>query len=128
VTIIDGTVPKAASDPGELSRSRRLAQAPPHAEIKKECVTGGEEFLVLLPGADLARTTEFAEQLRAAVAAAPCAGHEVTMSFGAAASAPGETFEYDVVFAEADAALYEAKRSGRNRVCSAAEDRTARAA
>jgi PleD family two-component response regulator len=41
----------------------------------------------------------------------------VTMSFGVAASAPGDRFEYERVFAEADAALYEAKRSGRNRVC-----------
>jgi diguanylate cyclase (GGDEF)-like protein len=91
--------------------------------------TGGEEFLVLLPGAALEQTSELAEQLRAAVAADPCAGHAVTMSFGAAASAPGDAFEYDVVFAEADAALYEAKRSGRNRVCTAtAMDRTAHAA
>jgi diguanylate cyclase (GGDEF)-like protein len=79
--------------------------------------TGGEEFLVLLPGADLAHTTELAEALRAAVADGPLGGHRVTMSFGTAASAPDQVFDYEAVFAEADAALYEAKHSGRNRVC-----------
>jgi diguanylate cyclase (GGDEF)-like protein len=79
--------------------------------------TGGEEFLVLLPGADLAHTTELAEALRAAVAQEPLGGHRVTMSFGAAASAPDQVFDYESVFAEADTALYEAKHSGRNRVC-----------
>ena len=79
--------------------------------------TGGEEFLVLLPGADLAHTAELAEALRAAVADQPLGGHRVTMSFGTAASAPDEVFDYEAVFAEADAALYEAKHSGRNRVC-----------
>jgi diguanylate cyclase (GGDEF)-like protein len=79
--------------------------------------TGGEEFLVLLPGADLAHTTELAEALRAAVAQEPLGGHRVTMSFGAAASAPDQVFDYEAVFGAADAALYEAKHSGRNRVC-----------
>jgi len=79
--------------------------------------TGGEEFLVLLPGADLAHATELAEALRVAVAHAPLGGHSVTMSFGVGASAPDEAFDFDVVFGAADAALYEAKHSGRNRVC-----------
>jgi PleD family two-component response regulator len=39
------------------------------------------------------------------------------MSFGAAASEPDEPFDYAKVFAAADAKLYEAKHSGRNRVC-----------
>jgi diguanylate cyclase (GGDEF)-like protein len=82
--------------------------------------TGGEEFLVLLPGADLAHTTELAEALRVAVARAPLGGHSVTMSFGAAASAPGEAFAFEHVFGAADAALYQAKHSGRNRVCAPA--------
>ena len=83
---------------------------------------GGEEFLVLLPGADLASTTELAEALRRAVADLPQGGHEVTMSLGAAASAPDEPFDYAKVFAAADAKLYEAKHSGRNRVCPPAAD------
>ena len=78
---------------------------------------GGEEFLVLLPGADVASTTELAEALRRAVADIPQGGHAVTMSFGAAASPPGEVFDYHAVFVAADAALYQAKHSGRNRVC-----------
>ena len=83
--------------------------------------SGGEEFLILLPGADLARTAEQAERLREAIESATFGDHQrITMSFGVAASADGEVFDFDRVFAAADSALYEAKRTGRNRVCAAA--------
>jgi diguanylate cyclase (GGDEF)-like protein len=80
---------------------------------------GGEEFAILLPAADLPRAAEAAERIRAALAALPvdAAGHSVpiTASFGCAALAPGESG--DALVARADARLYEAKRTGRNRVC-----------
>jgi diguanylate cyclase (GGDEF)-like protein len=78
---------------------------------------GGEEFLVLLPGSDLDLTQMHAERLRVAVAEATMAADvRLTMSFGVSASAPGAEFDYDAVFAAADAALYEAKRGGRDQV------------
>jgi diguanylate cyclase (GGDEF)-like protein len=81
---------------------------------------GGEEFVVLLPGLDFRQTLELADRLREAVSSNVVGdGLSVTMSLGVAASEPGETFDYDAVFAKADAALYRAKRNGRDRVCSA---------
>jgi diguanylate cyclase (GGDEF)-like protein len=79
---------------------------------------GGEEFLVVLPGASLAESAEVAERLRASVASVPAGGVRVTMSFGVASSGGG-AFEHDVLLRAADEALYEAKRGGRNRVAAA---------
>jgi diguanylate cyclase (GGDEF)-like protein len=79
---------------------------------------GGEEFLVLLPGADTAECARIAEDLRRAVAANTMGdGSSLTISFGVSASARGAGFDYDRVFAAADEALYEAKSDGRNKVC-----------
>jgi diguanylate cyclase (GGDEF)-like protein len=78
---------------------------------------GGEEFLVLVAGSGLQQTADLGERLREAVAAGrPGDDVAVTISVGVAASAPGEGFEYAAVFAEADEALYRAKRAGRNRM------------
>jgi diguanylate cyclase (GGDEF)-like protein len=80
---------------------------------------GGEEFLILVPGADVGSARELAERLRDAVAATELAARTtITMSFGVAASAVDERFDYATVFARADTALYEAKHGGRDRVCS----------
>lgn len=79
---------------------------------------GGEEFALLLPGADLAGAAELAERVRLAIAAAPIeAGGRwlaVSASLGCAALAPGEA--PDALVARADARLYDAKRAGRDRV------------
>jgi diguanylate cyclase (GGDEF)-like protein len=79
---------------------------------------GGEEFLVLLPGASIEGAAEIAERLRAAVSEEPIAGLTITMSLGVSAS-HGREFDLDAMTAQADVALYEAKRAGRDRVATA---------
>jgi diguanylate cyclase (GGDEF)-like protein len=76
---------------------------------------GGEEFLVLLPGVDLSEALEIAERVRHSVEEARPGELSLTLSAGVATDAGGN-ITYDALFRAADAALLEAKRSGRNRV------------
>ncbi len=80
---------------------------------------GGEEFLVVMQGVDRATALRRAEELRGAVEAARFAvdggALAVTVSAGLAQARPGLT-DLDAAVARADAALYSAKRQGRNRV------------
>jgi diguanylate cyclase (GGDEF)-like protein len=89
---------------------------------------GGEEFCIVLPDTDTETATIVAERVRAAVfaLAEPHAktGHGmVTVSIGVATIKPTADSRPDLLIEAADAALYEAKRAGRNRVAAAAADR-----
>jgi diguanylate cyclase (GGDEF)-like protein len=79
---------------------------------------GGEEFVVVLPGADTAGALREAERLRARVAAHRFAVGDaaitVTVSIGVA-TAPASQVSWAELIARADEALYEAKSQGRNR-------------
>ena len=77
---------------------------------------GGEEFAILLPGSNLASARLFAENLRGrwAETELPGLGRRFTASFGVAELVRGEGAVE--LHARADAALYEAKRGGRDRV------------
>lgn len=79
---------------------------------------GGEEFVVAAPQTDLEHATALAEKLRELVAATPFP-HDIagTISLGVAQAHPGDTAES--LMKRVDAALYEAKNSGRNRVVTA---------
>ncbi|MGK2937743.1 MAG: diguanylate cyclase [Solirubrobacteraceae bacterium] len=72
---------------------------------------GGDEFLLVLPGASPQEAVHLAERLRDAVATAMPEGHEVTASFGVASGA-GRGLQFGALLAEADVALYAAKAAG----------------
>jgi diguanylate cyclase (GGDEF)-like protein len=76
---------------------------------------GGEEILIVLPGATEVDAVGVAERLRQAVRKRRPAGVEVTISIGAAVSGPPVVNTDDLV-ARADVALYSAKAGGRDQV------------
>lgn len=78
---------------------------------------GGEEFTVLLPRMSIEDAARMAEALRTTISSHvfdPPVDRCVTASFGLSANPPGTDF--DTAYNQADAALYAAKRAGRNRV------------
>ncbi|HEY0060759.1 MAG TPA: CHASE domain-containing protein [Telluria sp.] len=80
---------------------------------------GGEEFALLLPGADIHAAAAFAERLRHSVADSPYQSEAgalaVTVSIGIASIYP-QDLSADAALKRADRALYRAKEAGRNRV------------
>ena len=82
---------------------------------------GGEEFVALLPSTDVDGATALAERLRASLARLNIAhsgsslGY-VSLSAGVAAAVPRADYAATDLVAAADAALYDAKIAGRNRV------------
>lgn len=80
---------------------------------------GGDEFVLVLPGADEAGATVVAERVREALASAPMGpGPALAASLGVASVEQGVPLADAIRLA--DHALLEAKRTGRNRVLSAA--------
>lgn len=85
---------------------------------------GGEEFLIILPETDADGTQILAERLREKITEKTfnTSGHaiSITASFGSTCVYPGsesKLYTQESVIGAADALLYEAKESGRNRVC-----------
>lgn len=80
------------------------------------CRVGGEEFVILLPGAPRHIAAQVAERLRLLVetTALPTVGH-ITISLGVS-SWPDGSADMPTVFKQADDMLYAAKHAGRNRV------------
>ena len=79
------------------------------------CRYGGEEFVVIMPSTDLMEAGILAERLRSKVEQGMPGGRKVTISIGVA-SCDIDTHTAKVLVEKADAALYEAKRKGKNRV------------
>jgi diguanylate cyclase (GGDEF)-like protein len=81
---------------------------------------GGEEFAILLPETHTHAAHSFAqrlcEEVRKRLPAIDGEMHQVTVSIGIASATPG-TSGVEALLREADQALYEAKHTGRNRVC-----------
>ena len=79
---------------------------------------GGEEFVLVLAGADLVTATHIAERVRARIQqgcrVVDGTTVELTASIGVAPGLPGDTVA--ALIARADQAMYAAKRAGRNRV------------
>jgi len=76
---------------------------------------GGEEFLTILSSCEPTGALAFAGRVRAALAAHPDNPHGLTVSVGLAGYDPGLQ-SIDQLLEAADAALYDAKRDGRDRV------------
>jgi diguanylate cyclase (GGDEF)-like protein len=81
------------------------------------CRYGGEEFAIVLPGADTHHAVEITERIRELLAHASASGDTpgFTASFGIAHSA--DAADFDDLVRRADMALFAAKEAGRNRTC-----------
>lgn len=82
---------------------------------------GGEEFVAAVGNLNIEKTLALAESLRVEIENTPIvdAGEtiNITVSIGITQRGSSTNDDTESLFAQADAALYEAKESGRNRIC-----------
>ncbi|PLY17053.1 MAG: sensor domain-containing diguanylate cyclase [Sedimenticola sp.] len=82
---------------------------------------GGEEFVVILPGVDKELSLQIGDRIRQSVAVSPCVLDErevaFTISLGCASRNRNEDTSAKGLMLAADAALYQAKKNGRNQIC-----------
>jgi len=80
---------------------------------------GGEEFVVLLPGTPVDEAQQVLTRLQRKLSAALFMhdGNEVFVTFSAGVTAHRPDEALELALERADEALYEAKRSGKNRTC-----------
>jgi len=97
---------------------RRVVERVGHRKRKSDLLfrTGGEEFVLLLPDTAEHDAARVADQVRQQVQESAMLpdGSAVTVSIGLSMRRPGQAA--DAWMREADNALYDAKRTGRNRV------------
>ncbi len=77
---------------------------------------GGEEFVIILPETDIKGALQCAEKLRASVAAISDLQCPITISLGIAVFNE-DIYKPETLLQQADQALYDAKKTGRNRIC-----------
>jgi two-component system, cell cycle response regulator len=77
---------------------------------------GGEEFLIVIPGCSSAMTAERADQIRILLSEPSTDPSEIRITVSAGVACSAASTEIEELLSEADAALYQAKRNGRNRV------------
>ena len=81
---------------------------------------GGEEFAIILPDTDLKGVVALAENIRMGLRKLANSNHkeipEVTMSFGVSSLVPDSSIDARLLFSQADAAVYKAKRKGKDRI------------
>lgn len=104
-----------------------VANAISHAKRDYDYVArfGGEEFLLWLPGIDVNEATSVCERIQQAVRELALVDNQVTLSFGmtnyhvttcAQTDHSDNKGQIDILIAEADNALYQAKENGRDRI------------
>ena len=99
---------------------RRVAAIVHDSTRTMDCAAryGGEEFVVVMPETRVTGARQVADRIRARLAAERFQGQQITLSIGIA-EFPKDADVPQGVIAAADAALYQAKRAGRDRVVEA---------